>query len=287
VAFEYRNGSVYYYTSRRIGGRVRRVYRGCGVCAKLAAEHDEVERQQRKLDAFDQRLRLDAVRNGNTEFRDWLFDADAIVAAALEHVGWHRVRRQWRKRRRTTMTAIAPAGELSWVSSELAEQTGTLPAEIVEKTKRKDQAALRAVDKFLDNPAAKALWGDLGRHVLAKWISRYAGSNETMRQALFRFASDLRAKLAGENPTGMDVLLAERVVLAWVFANWSEYQYAGLVDQLSVKEHELHLKRIDLANRNLLTAIRTLAKVKRAKLPDVLALVNVNPTVSPSLNMQT
>ena len=47
--------------------------------------------------------------------------------------------------------------------------------------------------------------------------------------------------------------------------------------KLSWKESEFHTKRIEMANRNLMIAARTLAKVKKSKLPDVLALVNVNP----------
>ncbi|MBX9584582.1 MAG: hypothetical protein K2X87_30130 [Gemmataceae bacterium] len=36
-------------------------------------------------------------------------------------------------------------------------------------------------------------------------------------------------------------------------------------------------KRVDSAHRNLMAACRPLAKVRKSKLPDVLALVNVNP----------
>jgi len=46
---------------------------------------------------------------------------------------------------------------------------------------------------------------------------------------------------------------------------------------------EFHTKRIEMAKRNLLSAARTLAKMKSSKLPDVLAMVNVNPpTVGPA-----
>ena len=38
---------------------------------------------------------------------------------------------------------------------------------------------------------------------------------------------------------------------------------------------KFHFQRIEMANRNLLAACRTLAKVKKAKLPDVLAVVSV------------
>ena len=283
MALEHRGGGVYYYTSRRVGGRVRRVYECSGPLAELSAHLDAAARQQRRLDALGRRARQENVRNENGTFREWFSNADGVIAAALQRSGWHRVQRQWRKRRGTTMSAVETAGELSWVCSELATKAGTLDAGMKEKAAKGDSVALRVVDTFLDNPAARALWGDLGRHVLTKWVDVYAGKNETMRRAMVRYASDLRMKLAGVNPSGLDVLLAERVVLAWLFVNWSEYQYAGLVEKLSINEHELHLKRIEMANRNLLAATRTLAKVRRAKLPDLLALVNVAPTTERKL----
>lgn len=277
MALEHRNGRVYYYRSRRVGDRVRRVFGGTGVLAELAAQFDAAARRQQELDAIRRRASLEAVRNDNAAYRRWFVHADGVIAEALQWVGWHRVRRQWRKQRGVAVNAVATVGELSWVPSELFAQVGTLASGTEEKAKKKDKAALKAVDAFLDNPAARAVWGDIGRHVLMKWVHLYAGKNVVMEKAMVRFASDLRAKLAGEKPTALDVLLAERVVLAWLFANWSEYQYASLAEKLAIKATELHLKRIEMANRHLLAAARTLAKVRRAHLPDLLALVSVNP----------
>jgi hypothetical protein len=98
-----------------------------------------------------------------------------------------------------------------------------------------------------------------------------------IRAGVIRFASDLRSQLAGPAPSALDLVVAERVVLGWVFLNWAEWQYAALASGLNLRQSDFHLRRIDMAHRKLMTACRTLAKVKKAKLPDVLALVNVNP----------
>jgi hypothetical protein len=79
------------------------------------------------------------------------------------------------------------------------------------------------------------------------------------------------------------VLLAERVVLAWLFLSWCEDQYAAQLERLSWQESECHTRRIEMAHRSLMSACRTLAKVRRAKLPDVLALVNVSPPPTTAL----
>ena len=134
---------------------------------------------------------------------------------------------------------------------------------------------LPEVNQFLDNPAAVALFGDVGRLILHKWITRLAAEDILWQQAMLRFASDLRTRLAGANPTALDYLLAERVVLAWVFMNFCDLQYVSNIEKLAADRSLFHFKRIEMANRNLMAACRTLAKVKKAKLPDVLAVVNV------------
>src|SRR5439155_14227630 len=147
--------------------------------------------------------------------------------------------------------------QLPWVGAEPTKLAGDLDPAAAAGAIKGDPAALRVVDRYLDAPAARALWGDLGRHVLAKWIEVYAGPNTVMQRGLVRFASDLRGRLAGPSPSALDLLLAERVVLAWFFAGWAEYQYAGLVTKLSARDAEHHLKRIAVAHRNLLAACRT------------------------------
>ena len=163
----------------------------------------------------------------------------------------------------------------TWVPAELSALAGTLDPATAEKAGKGDASVLAAVDAFLDNPAAVALWGDVGRRLLQRWVKRYAGECLTTQRAVWRFASDLRARLAGPRATALELLVAERVVVGWVFVHWAEGQYAMLVERLSLADQRFHLARCDLAHRNLMAAARTLAKVKHAKLPDVLALVNI------------
>ena len=79
------------------------------------------------------------------------------------------------------------------------------------------------MNRFFDNPAARALFGDIGRIVLHKLADLYAGGDMLWEQALLRFASDQRTRLAGANPSALECLLAERVVIAWVFVSFAEF----------------------------------------------------------------
>lgn len=75
------------------------------------------------------------------------------------------------------------------------------------------------------------------------------------------------------------MLLAERVVIGWVFVNYCESAYLNGLDKLTWDVSRCHTQRIELAHRTLMAACATLAKVRRAKLPDLLALVNVSPQI--------
>jgi hypothetical protein len=171
----------------------------------------------------------------------------------------------------------------------LARAAGALDDAAQEKAAKGDTSAIPAVDEFLRNPAAVALWGDVGRRVLQKWVRRYAGPCLTTQRAMLAFAADLRDRLAGPNPDPLVQLVAERVVVAWVVASYAEVRYERVIDNLLrlPQQHKLFLAEIGLANRHLLNACRTLAKVKKAMLPDVLALVNVTPPVVAAATTET
>ena len=277
MALEMRNGRPYFYRTRRSCGRVVREYGASGEGAALCYQLTEYYRQDREFQAAKQRAEVEEIRGQNAALRDWFAAVDGVIATALELSGWHLVRRQWRKQRGATVGTLATVEQLTWVSPELAALAGDLDPDIREKADKGDRAAMKAVDDYFANPAALALWGDLGRYVFKKWVAKLSGDSEVVKLAITRFASDLRTRLAGPNPSALDTLLAERVVLAWMNVHWAELQYAGQTGEQTYQAAEFQMKRVDLANRLLLSACRALAKVKKSKLPDVLALVNVSP----------
>src|SRR4051794_8594242 len=89
----------YYSRSRKVGGRVVREYVGGGERGEAAQREDlqrRRERQQQRDAKRELRQRLldvDAALDGLAAH------ADALVAAALVLGGFHRHKRQWRRRR--------------------------------------------------------------------------------------------------------------------------------------------------------------------------------------------
>ncbi len=279
MAMERRNGRVYYYTSRRIGQAVVRHYDGAGPAAELCARMADIERETRKLDRCEQADRWERLKRKSAKLRGWIESVNRVIGDALRAAGWHQHRWEWRRKRGADVTALATVGTSppSWLGDELAKSAGWLDPATAEKAAKGDRSVGPAVAEYLKNPAAAALWGDMGRRVLQRWVSRYAGSCLTTERALLVFANELRGRLAGPNADALVFLVAERVVLGWVVLNYFENSYLRVMDTALGTQHKFHLARIDLAHRSMMAACRTLAKVRRANLPDVLALVNVTP----------
>jgi hypothetical protein len=76
----------------------------------------------------------------------------------------------------------------------------------------------------------------------------------------------LRAELAGSAPAPLEQLLAERVVACWLFLYYAENIMAqGL--KSSMEWCEFHQRRLDHAHKRYLSALRTLAQVRKLALP--------------------
>ena len=76
----------------------------------------------------------------------------------------------------------------------------------------------------------------------------------------------LRTELEGENPTPMERLLAERAIFCWFTVNIYEMIFNESKD-LTTRQAELHLRRIDSAHRRFLSAVATLARIRKLALP--------------------
>lgn len=100
MAWEQRGNRIYYYRSRKVGGRVVKEYIGTGATAELIAAHDEAERERRSADreqSCAEARRLADLAAGDEELSRTV---DALAAAALMSVGYRQHGRgAWRKQR--------------------------------------------------------------------------------------------------------------------------------------------------------------------------------------------
>ena len=99
MGWEPRPGGVYYYRSKRVGGRPVREYIGTGLVAELAALLDAQEREEREAAAAAwqaERERLEAL---DAPVAELCAATDALATAVLLLAGCYQHKRELRRRR--------------------------------------------------------------------------------------------------------------------------------------------------------------------------------------------
>src|SRR4029450_5101748 len=97
-----RNGKRYYYEKTRENGKVVSHYIGAGQLAPLVAGLNQIRkehRQQERLEAHIARSAFAELAATPKDLTLLLEQARSAAAAALEAAGYHKHKRQWRKKR--------------------------------------------------------------------------------------------------------------------------------------------------------------------------------------------
>ena len=90
------------------------------------------------------------------------------------------------------------------------------------------------------------------------------------RRLLERECERLRQDLLGEQPTPLERVLVDRVVAAWLQAGLADNLHAATLRRgASLKQAEHHLRHAAWAHRQVLTATKALAQVRRLLAPAV------------------
>jgi hypothetical protein len=108
----------------------------------------------------------------------------------------------------------------------------------------------------------------------ANSIAAEAGGGKK-KAATLRLAKELRAfaaEIAGPHPTAIERTLSETAALAWLAARFLEVG-DFTAEERSISQALCAMRRVDAAHRRYLTALRTLATVRKLAVP---ALVQVN-----------
>ena len=84
-------------------------------------------------------------------------------------------------------------------------------------------------------------------------------SKELLRDQL----KSMRIEVAGENPSPLERLLSERVVATWLQVQLFETLYVYGMENEVMSQGEYRQKRVDRAHRRYLSAVRTLAQIRK------------------------
>ena len=166
---------------------------------------------------------------------------------------------------------------------ETSEKTASGPPErleeikgLVARAKQGDNEVvpeLRAALKEMPELAQR--FGHPAEMVEQVTIEKYVGENLLAKEAISRTLQLMREELAGVDPTPLERLLTERVVATWLQLQFFEQLYFQNVGKLSFAQAEYYHKYVDRAHKRHLSAIRTLAQVRKLLKPGGVNQINI------------
>jgi hypothetical protein len=143
-------------------------------------------------------------------------------------------------------------------------------AYLIERAASGDHASLRTVQALLaEGKLGQALVDTVGSPAVwlrQRLISDASGENVFAQDAIRRKLDSIQAELEGESPTPVERLLAEQATLCWFMASWHESVFTN-ADGWPEHQAKLQQLKIDRAHARFLSAVRTLAQVRKLAVP--------------------
>lgn len=142
--------------------------------------------------------------------------------------------------------------------------------ELLERARRGDKDALPAVRALIADGERgrfyREAYGSAAAWLRETIVGQAAGEDVVIREAMYRELEAIRADLAGPDPTPIERLLADRAALCWLIVNRYEDTFHR-TKEMSLAQAAFHQRKIDRAHARFLSAVRTLAQVRKLALP--------------------
>ena len=100
--------------------------------------------------------------------------------------------------------------------------------------------------------------------VEAKFVEKIGGNHAALREAILAQLTTLKEQLAGQNPSPIERLLVDRVVVCWLQLAHADLLFA---DARSIELGNYWQHYQDRAHRRYLSAVKMLAVVRRLAMP--------------------
>jgi hypothetical protein len=133
-----------------------------------------------------------------------------------------------------------------------------------------DEDALARMDTVLEQiPSLARKFGNLNILVEEGFVERTATNNPFRQKSLKITLEEMREELAGPNPSPLEILGAERVASCWLQLHYAELIYNQNLPKLTLREDDYYQKRLDRLHKRYLSAMRSLAQVRKLLKPKV------------------
>ncbi len=147
-------------------------------------------------------------------------------------------------------------------TSELIEDKGKLMA-LIDRAQDGDEEALPVLRKVLDKAPRIARFVDLASNVERSIVEKMSGDDVFTQEAIPRNLKAMRGEIAGENPSPLERLLAERITVCWLELRYFQAIYTQNLGNFSIIQGDYHQRRIDKAHRRYLSSIKALAQIRK------------------------
>ena len=138
---------------------------------------------------------------------------------------------------------------------------------LVQSAQAGDPSALPRIREILDQrPEVWRHVGDLASLAERAWVAALAADHPVAVESMKRTVAEMKAELAGENPTRIERLLVDQVVACWMEAKYLE-AVAAEPGRGSLEQADFRLKRLESSQRRFMTAMRCLTDVRTHALP--------------------
>ena len=172
------------------------------------------------------------------------------------------------------------------LSADVKEKLAALQT-LSERVEAGDKSARKELRKALRESAPEVIFqaSDIGRRGQWALIKTVAANDPLTEEALLARLDLLRAQVAGPDPSPLEVLLTERICSLWILIELLEVLLGAQLSTSTSKERRAPMSYIqhilkwqDSASRRFLTAIKTLAQVRRlqSEIPNSQTNVQIN-----------
>ena len=138
--------------------------------------------------------------------------------------------------------------------------------DLVKKAEKGTREAVPEIREILnEHPQLSWRIMDLSRLTESLFVQKMSKDEDlASKEAMKRQLASMREEIAGENPSPLERLLAERVVATWLEVQVFEGIYASsMYKNMTIAQGDYHQRRIDKAHKRHLSAVKALAQIRK------------------------